>query len=389
MIIILNAELKIYEFGIFFAINNKKLSFVSMKNILSSLLLIISPFIVMSQNITAFSDINGKLYQFDSGIIKMVEHQKVKDLQIANNYIAYQDSQGNYWVIWKGEKIRISQGPTEFIESNNILTAKFTSILKVVDNGKLKNLTAFVSSFSSGDSLIVFQDKIGGNLKYYYDGEIVEFAQVIGDFTFSPEQIGDNVFAYDDGAGNYYAFSNREFYLLFSSNQYPSFSSGLNVIAYNDFENNTFSMFKKGEIIDIESEFALKYKAGHDFVYYQDQSETEKVYSNGESIELGYDLQELTVYDSIITFKEADYFKIWYKDEIHTIYNTLVTKPQVDGGIVAFRNNNNGVSAFVRGEEVEISKQRVSNFWLNGNTIVLQFSPSSYAIWWNGKIYHF
>jgi hypothetical protein len=360
-----------------------------MKNIISSLLLVLSPLFVNSQNITAFSDVNGKLYLFDSGITKMIEYQKVTNLQIANNYIAYTDSQGNYWTMWDGEKIRLSQGPTELIESNNILTATYTSILKVVDNGKIKTLTAYVNSFSSGDSIVVFQDRLGGNLKYYYQGDIVEFAQVIGDFSFSPDQVGSNVFAYDDGAGNYYAFSNKQFYLLFSSNQYPTFSASLNVIAYNDFENNSFSMFKQGSIVDIESEYALKYKAGHDFVYYQDQSETEKVYFNGESSELGYDLQELTVYDSIITFKEADYFKVWYKNEIHTIYNTVVNEPQVDGGIVAYRNNNNGVSAFFRGKEIEITKQRVSNFWLNGNTIVLQLSPSSYAIWWNDKLYYF
>ncbi len=360
-----------------------------MKNFISSLLLIVSPFLVDAQNITAFSDVNGKLYQFDSGQIKMIEYQKVSDLQIANNYIAYKDSQGNYWVVWDGEKVRISQGPTNLFESNNLLVATYTSMLKVVDQGKVITLTSFVNSFSSGDSLVVFQDRIGGNLKYYYQGKTIEFAQVIGDISFSPEQIGENVFAYDDGAGNFYAFSNHKFYLLFSANQYPLFSSSLNVIAYNDLENNSFSIFKKGEIVDIESEYALKYKAGHDFVYYQDQSETEKVYFNGESNELGYDLQELAVYDSIITFKEADYFKIWYKDEIYTIYNTTVNKPQIDGGIVAYRNNNNGVSAFVRGKEIEITKQSVSDFWLNGNTIVLKLSPSSYAVWWRGKLYYF
>lgn len=360
-----------------------------MKNILSSLLLFITPLLVEAQNITAFSDANGKLYQFNSGIIKMVEYQAVSNLQIANNFISYKDSQGNCVAIWKDKKIMIAQGPTEIFESNNFLTAKFTGILKVIDDGKLKVLTSFVNSFASGDSIIVFQDRIGGNLKYYYNNETVEFAQVIGDVSFSPDQIGSNVFAYDDGAGNYYAFSKGEFFLLFSSNQFPTFSSGFDVIAYNDFENNTFSMFKKGQIIDIESEFALKYKSGHNFVYYQDQSETERVFFKGESIELGYDLQNLTVFDSVVTFKEADYYKIWYKGKIHTIYNTAVINPQVSGGIIAYKNNNNGVSAFIRGEEIEISKQRVTDFWLNGNTIVLKYSQSSYAVWWNGKLYRF
>jgi len=360
-----------------------------MKKYILSLLIVLAPFLLMAQNITAFSDANGKLYQFNSGEIKLIEYQKVKNLQIANNYIAYQDSQGNFWVVWEGKKMRVSQGPTQLFETNNMLIAKYTSILKIVDHSKMTNLTSYVNSFSAGDSIVVFQDRIGGNLKYYYQDTIVEFAQVIGDIAFSPEQVGDNVFAYNDGAGNYYAFSNHQFYLLFSSNQFPNFSSGMNIIAYNDFENNTFSMFKKGEITDIETEYALKYKTGHDFVYYQDQSETEKVYFNGEATELGYDLQELAVYDSIITFKEANYFKIWYKNELHTIYNSIVNEPQIDGGIVAYRNSNNGVNAFVRGKEIQITNQKIMSFWLNGNTIVLQYSPSSFGIWWNGKMYNF
>jgi len=360
-----------------------------MNKIFLSLIIILIGTITYSQNITAFSDANGKLYQFNSGVIKMVEYQKVSNLQIGNNYIAYKDSQGNYWVNWKGKKMRISQGPTEIYETNNYLIAKYTSILKVIDDNGITNLTSYVNSFSYGDSLVVFQDRIGGNLKYYYQDTIIEFAQVIGDFEFSPEQVGNNTFAYNDGAGNYYGFSNHQFYLLFSSNQLPNFSSGSNIISYNDYENNTFSMFNNGEITDIDNQYALAYKTGHNFVYYMDQSETNKVYYNDESTDLGYDLQELEVHDSTITFKEADYFKIWYKNEIHTIYNNTVKAPQIDGGIVAYRNSNNGVSAFVRGKEIDISNQKVSNFWLNGNTIVLQFSPSSYAVWWNGKIYNF
>ena len=42
-----------------------------------------------TQNISAFSDANGKLYQFNAGHIKMMEYQKVKNLLITNNCIAY------------------------------------------------------------------------------------------------------------------------------------------------------------------------------------------------------------------------------------------------------------------------------------------------------------
>jgi len=283
----------------------------------------------------------------------------------------------------------LAQGQTEFYETDNILVAHFTSILKIVEDGEVKTLTNFVQNFGYGDSLVVFQDKIGGNLKYYYQDTIVEFAQIIGNYIFSPNQIGKNVFAYGDNAGNYYAFYNHQFYPLFSSNTIPEFSSGLNIVAFNDYENNTFSIFRKEEIIDIESQHVLKYETGNDFVYYQDQSETNRVYYQEESMDLGYDLENLTVSDSTVTYFDGGYLNIWFDNEIYTIYNSPGTNAQIDGGIVAYSNKNGGVSAFVRGEEIEITRQRVSSFWLNGNTIVLQFSPSSYAVWWNGELFRF
>ena len=346
-------------------------------------------FTTEAQNITAFSDANNKLYQFNSGEIKLIEYQKTTNLQIGNKYIAYANSQGDYYVRWQDNKMLLAQGFTEFFETDNILVSHFTSILKVVDKGKIINLTSFVQSFGYGDSVVVFQDKIGGNLKYYYQDTIIEFAQIIGDYNFYPGMVGNNVFAYTDNAGNYYAFQNHQFYLLFSANGYPKFSSGLNVIAFNDLENNTFAMYRNGEIFDLEDQYALNYKAGDDFVYYQDQSETHKVYYDDETFELGFDLQNLSVHDSVVTFFEAGYLKIWYNKEIYTIFNTNVSAHQVDGGIVAFTNKNGGVNALVRGKEVEVTNQRVIGFWLNGNTIVLQFSPSSYAVWWNGKLYRF
>jgi len=342
-----------------------------------------------AQNITAFSDANNKVYEFNSGQIKLIEYQRIAHLQVGNNYIAYANSQGDYYVRWQGKKMMLAQGFTEFFETDNMLIAHFTSILKVVDNGNVVNLTSFVQSFGYGDSVVVFQDKIGGNLKYYYQDTIIEFAQVIGNYEFYPGLVGNNVFAYSDNAGNYYAFQNHNFYPLFSANGFPKFSSGLNVIAFNDLEFNTFSIYRNGEIINLEDQYALNYKAGDDFVYYQDQSETHKVYYKDDVMELGFDLQNINVNDSIITFFEADYLKIWYDNEIYTIFNTNVTAHQVDGGIVAFINKTGGVNAFVRGEEIEITNQRVTGFSLNGNTIVLQFSPSSYAVWWHGKLYRF
>ena len=343
----------------------------------------------ISQDINAFNILNNKLYTFNKGRISLVEFQPTSNLTIGLDYVAYTNSRGDYNAIYNNQKITLTQGQTNLFSTNNYLVYQIASVLRVFEKGKTQILTSYVSSFGVGDSLVVFQDQIGGNLKYYYKNNIVEFAQVLGNYEILQSHIGENVFVYEDNSGGYRAFYQGKFYDLFSSNQSAEFSSGLNLIAFNDLQNRTFSMFYKGEIFDIENQFVEKYKAGHDFVYYMDNNEVNKVYYHDEIQELGYDLQEIQVYDSLIVFKEADYPKIWYKGEIHTAYNDRFSNYQVSGGNLAYINGNGGVSAFIGGEVIEITKQRVESYSLKGNTIVLKYSPSAFSVWWNGKMFNF
>jgi len=342
-----------------------------------------------AQDATAFEVVNNKLYQFNSGIISLLEFQDISNLLIGNKFLAYADTRGDYYAVYKGKKTQITRGQTNLIKTNNYLAYQISSVLRVFDQGETNILTSYVGSYGVGDSLIVFQDQIGGNLKYFYKNEIIEFAQVLGDYYVSSSHIGANVFVYRDNADNYKAFYNGYFYDLLRTNQEVNFSAGLNVIAFNDNMNYTFSVFNQGEVFDLESDFALKFQAGHNFVYYQDNNEVNKVYSNGDVMDLGYDLQEVAVYDSIIFFKEVDYPKIWYKNEVHTFYNAQFSNYQVSGGCLAYINSSGGVSAFIRGELIDITRQKVQGFELNGNTIVLKYAPSSYSVWWNGKMFDF
>ena len=358
-----------------------------MMRFITTLLFFCLTTLVVAQDITAFTDANRKLYMFNKGRINMVELQQTKDLQIGNHYIAYGNMRNDYFVIWEGIKQKIAQGQTIFFETDNILVATYTSILKVVDHGEIKNLTSYYMNFGYGDSLVLFQDRIGGHLKCYYQDTSVQIAQLVGNYTIDANQVGNNVFAYGDVAGNYYAFQNHKFYPLLSASVKPFFSAGLNVIAFNNTRDNTFNVYKNGEIYEIDSQEALAYKAGDNFVYYKDQSESSYVFFEDETYDLGYELENVLIFDSIVAYNNSDYLNIWFKGETYTIYNTnKVNDYQVDGGILAYINNIGGVSAFVRGKETVITKQKVQDFWLNGNTIVLKFSPSSYAIWWNGKL---
>src|SRR5690606_6903839 len=104
---------------------------------------------------------------------------------------------------------------------------------------------------------------------------------------------------------------------------------------------------------------------------------------------LGFDLQNVDVRDSLVIFNDVGITKIWYQMEVYQIFNTKVSSYQADGGIVAYSNQWGGVSAFVRGKEIEITRSKVEYFELHGSTILMKMGPSSYWVWWNGKIHEF
>ncbi len=352
-------------------------------------ILLQSSFFAISQGINAFEVVVNKLVFFDEGKFSLIEQQPIKDLEVGINYITYADTRGDYQVYNNHQKAELTRGKTEVIMTNNWFSYKIASVLRVFDRGGSTILTSYTGSYGVGDSLIVFQDQIGGNLKYFYRGNIVEFSQVLGNYMFAPSMVGDNVFVFKEVGDNYKAFYQGQFETLVSTNERVKFSAGMNIIAYNDPQNYSFTIFERGEIIDLEMQFAQTYKTGHDFVFYRDNNGVNKVYFNEQSSDLGYDLQEIEVFDSLIFFKEADYAHVWYNGQITQIYNDQVRDYQVSGGNIAYLNSSGGVSAVIRGKLVEISRQKVQAFKLVGNTIMLQYTPSSFSVWWNGKMFDY
>ena len=384
-----------FVYGIFFAIKHfitrlkQNMIFKTTLKLLVACTCMLSTSLIYSQSINAFEVVVNKLIFFDEGRFSMIEQQPIKDLEVGMNYITYADTRGDYQVYHNHQKTELTRGKTEVTMTNNWFAYKIASVLRVFDQGNRTILTSYTGSYGVGDSIIVFQDRIGGNLKYFYRGEIVEFSQMLGDYMFDPNTIGDNVFVFKEVGDNYKAFYQGKFTTLVSTNENVRFSAGMNIIAFNDPQNYSFTIFERGEIIDVEMQFAQTYKTGHNFVFYRDNNGVNKVYFNQKSTDLGYDLQDIQVFDSLIYFKEADYAHVWYNGNVTQIYNDQVGEFQASGGNIAYLNSSGGVSAVIRGQLVEITRQKVQGFKLVGNTIMLQYTPSSFSVWWNGKMFNY
>lgn len=341
------------------------------------------------QDLTVFTDANNRLHLFEEGVFTQIYYQPTQAIHVGNKYVCFVDSKGDIYTYYYGDKELIAQTHQGIEMTDNLLLVQTSGVLRVFDQGIKHVLTSNATRYAVGDSIVVFQDMIGGYLKYYYQDEVKEISMVVGDYPLSANEVGENLFVYKDNAGNNSVFWRGKFYNLFSSNLAANFHAGQDVVAFNDPQNMTFTIFDNGYIVDAEGQFALKYKCGDNFVYYQDAAETHKVYREEDVQELGFDLQNIFVNDSMVIFEDVGITRIWYNSTIYSIQNFKVTNYQADGGIMAYENQWGGVSAFVRGKNVEITKTQVEEFTLVGNTILLKYSPTAYSVWWKGEIYQF
>lgn len=344
---------------------------------------------LFGQNMNVFTDANFRLFQFNSGIFEKIYYQQTAEVFVGNEYVCFVDSKGDVFVIYEGEQTLMGQTYNDIHVTDNLLVMRTANVIRVFDRGIRHILTSNALGYGYGDSLVVFQDAIGGYVKYYYQDEVRDVAMVVGDYPFSASNVGSNVFVYRDNTGSAQLFWRGNFFNLLSTNQHLDFSCGQDVAAFNDPINGTFTVFDNGYVIDAEQQHAQRYQCGDNFIYYQDAGGVHRVYREERISELGYDLQNIIVRDSLVVFNDIGATKVWYNENIYRIYNSTVVEPQIDGGIMAFTNQWGGVNAFVRGKEIEITRQRVESFKLQGNTILLKFSRTAFAVWWNGKIYEF
>ncbi|MFT5822681.1 MAG: hypothetical protein ACI8ZM_003937 [Crocinitomix sp.] len=360
-----------------------------MKNKFLLALLLLTTGVANAQNINVFTDANFRLHQFNSGVFEQIYYQQTGKIFVGNDYVCYVDSKGDIYVNYEGANILLGQTYNEIHVTDNLLVMRTANVIRIFDRGIKHILTSNASTYGYGDSLVVFQDVIGGYVKYYYQDEVRTVAMVVGNYPLTANQVGSNVFVYRDNTGNSSIFWRGAFHDLISTNRPITFACGQDVAAFNDPINGTFVAFDNGYVIDAEPQHAQTYACGNNFIYYKDNAGVNKVYTEERVTELGYDLQNVIVRDSLVVFNDVGITKIWYQEDVYQIFNTKVTAPQIDGGIMAYYNQWGGVSAFVRGKEIEITRQKVESFRLQGNTIMLQYSRTAFAVWWNGKMYDY
>lgn len=353
--------------------------------LLCSLYLLISN----AQNMGAFKDRNDYFVVFDEGQLIKLEYQLVSLFYVKNYAVPYIDPMGNLQVYFNKKKEQISPAVDNIIATDNIIVFAAGPILKVWEGGESTLLTMNAGRYMASDSLVIFEDTRDNSIHVYYNHEHQEVDRGVFGEVVSQGAIGFNTLVYQNRVRQYNLIHKGQQLELFTYQDSVQIACGLDVVAYNDPIQNLFMVYDNGEFVEVESLPAKSMQAGRGFIVYEDANLNLKMYRDGQILEdlSSYSPDWYKVQDSMVVFAENQVFKVFDGSQVVTLENFVPDRYHFDNKSIAWRNNNGGVDAYIDGRKITLTNEWAVDFYVNGNTVVMELPNKKFKIYWQGKFY--
>ena len=125
----------------------------------------------VAQDINHFTDPNNRLYMFNAGVFQQIYYQQTGKIILGSDFVCYVDSKGDIFVYHDGQQIMLGQTYNELHTTDNLLVMRTANVIRIFDRGIKHILTSNAAGYGYGDSLVVFQDVIGGYVRDHLIGK--------------------------------------------------------------------------------------------------------------------------------------------------------------------------------------------------------------------------
>ncbi|MGV3632599.1 MAG: hypothetical protein ACO1O6_15440 [Bacteroidota bacterium] len=331
-----------------------------------------------------FVDFNKFFRTFYKNSFRQLEFQPIRSYEASDKYVVYIDYRGDFKV-YDGEKVQtLSNQNIAYKLSDGQLAWTIGTGLFCLSGDDKEMLTVFANRFEVTDSLILYEDTRFNSLNYRYKGENRQLVQSTGDLQF-PLKMGDNVVVYKDN-GDFIKFLWRGASYDYAVYTKPvNFECGMDVICFNDPLNQSFAVFDKGQILDLEPVFAKKYKAGRGFIAYEDQQGNLWYYKDGEKQQLSNFPSSWDVKDDLLIWNENSIVYAFYKGEKKQLSNYAPQDYKLKNSTYAFRNSMGGVTVFSEGKLEQLTTQNQALYEIYGNTVLVELFNKSFVVYSGGQ----
>lgn len=344
---------------------------------------------VFQAQLAPFTDFNNFFKTFYKNSFRQLEFQQVKSFEASDNLIVYIDFRGDFKV-YNGEETQVFTNQiVTYKLSDNQLGFNIGPILYHYspETKKKELLTTFGNRYLVSDSLLIYEDTRYNTVNVRRNGKNTVLNQQTGDL-YMPEKVGDNTIVFKENGDfiKFYWNGTITDYAVYT--RAISFECGMNVICFNDPINQSFAVFDKGTILDLESMFAKKYKAARNFVVYEDQQGNLWLYKNGEKQQLSnFNVNMWEAVDDIVMWEENGRIYTFLNDEKKELINYIPKDYKLKNATFVFRNNMGGITAFQNGKLTELTKQLDCKYFIYGNTVLVEKFNRSYLVFDKGMMY--
>jgi len=343
--------------------------------------------IVKAQNLAAYVDYKNALQVFNDGVKIQLDHRKPKEVKVGYTNVVYINSLNELWTYHNGKQYKLLDWTSKYEVTDNLITYGTSGFLNVFENGVAQLLCSQGHPHSVGDSIIAFKDIQSNSFNVYYDQKVHQLETDLLNSTLY-WRLSENLVAYVNPQNYFLVFYHGKINEIMYTEDRIDFQVGLNIVAYIDPTLETFHMFFKGEIIELEEYPPASYKCGDNMVAYINmEGEFIQVYNN-EKFEINsYSPESYTVIDDMVVYEQMGRLYTFYKGKNHELANFIPNNYQIDKGSVAFTDQQGKLWLFKDGEKKKVSIERVSSFELVGNTLHYDVGTSTHKVYYSGKTY--
>lgn len=363
-----------------------------------------------AQPLSAYYDFQNQFFAWDNGMIRKIDYLIPLEYKIGRYALPYLDNARNFKIYCNGATTKINSGNTNaFYPSDYLVTFQNNTVLQVWENGEITKLSNLCDKFVSGDSLVMFFDRVQSEYRMYYNKEIFTLETFLSGIntsslirTDSAQKRFDNMdiangqiptFQLSDNIAAYVNFSDqfKIFYLgkLIEQESYPikSFGVGRNTVTYVDI-NNEFKVFYKGNTTSIDAYVPYQYQTGDNLVAFIGSDNYFKIFYNDTVHNIGYMQPDFVVVDNIVYYTDqSGYFHVFYKGKDYTLESYTPTEIRAQYNSIAYVSNSRMIKLFTEGALYDVITADVSSWRLDYDVLQYKFGANMNKVFYKGKTY--
>ncbi len=357
---------------------------------ISILFLFLSSSALFSQHLAAYLDYRNRFYVFDRGKTKELENYKVISFQVGGNCIAYQSYGNDLKVYYKGMVRTLEHvAPTEYTVTDFLMGYSMYNVLKVFDDGEVKNLCNYTNGYIVEDSLIAYYDEVQQILNVYHNGDTRTIEDGLLQWPIRSYASGDNILAYITEFDNKFKIYYRgEVQVVDENVRETVYKAGRDIVGFMNLATNGFMVFYKGKYFDLEAFAPRSFQIGDEMMAYVSDQGDFKIFENGDLVTISsFEPEFYLLTDSTLVFVEDGFLKTWCNGRVYEVERYVPQVFRVSERTIAYIDVNKRIKAFSHCEPINISYEMVNSLDMIRNLIIYNVGVNTTKIWYNGKVY--